>query len=63
MEGVGALTALRFVLTLEDPYRFERSRLVGGAYLGLVPASDKSGDRDPQRGIFIFRRKQMRCLA
>ena len=50
VEGVGALTALTFVLTLEDPYRFERSRSVG-AYLGLVPARDQSGDRDPQRGI------------
>jgi transposase len=50
VEGVGTLTALTFVLTLEDPYRFERSRSVG-AYLGLVPASDQSGDRDPQRRI------------
>jgi transposase len=50
VEGVGALTALTFVLTLEDPYRFERSRSVG-AYLGLVPARDQSGDRDPQRHI------------
>jgi transposase len=50
VEGVGPLTALTFVLTLEDPYRFEKSRSVG-AYLGLVPASDKSGDRDPQRRI------------
>ena len=50
VEGVGALTALTFVLTLEDPYRFEKSRSVG-AYLGLVPASDKSGDRDPQKRI------------
>ena len=50
VEGVGGLTALTFVLTLEDPYRFEKSRSVG-AYLGLVPASDKSGDRDPQRRI------------
>jgi transposase len=50
VEGVGSLTALTFVLTLEDPYRFERSRSVG-AYLGLVPASDRSGDRDPQRRI------------
>jgi transposase len=48
--GVGALTALTFVLTLEDPYRFEKSRSVG-AYLGLVPATDRSGDRDPQRRI------------
>src|SRR5215210_4832203 len=50
VEGVGPLTALTFVLTLEDPYRFEKSRSVG-AYLGLVPASDRSGDRDPQRRI------------
>jgi transposase len=50
VEGVGPLTALTFVLTLEDPFRFERSRCVG-AYLGLVPASDQSGDRDPQRRI------------
>jgi transposase len=50
VEGIGPLTALTFVLTLEDPYRFERSRSVG-AYLGLVPATDHSGDRDPQRRI------------
>jgi transposase len=50
VEGVGPLTALAFVLSLEDPYRFERSRSVG-AYLGLVPATDRSGERDPQKRI------------
>jgi transposase len=50
VEGIGPLTALAFVLTLEDPYRFERSRSVG-AYLGLVPARDQSGDRDPHKCI------------
>ncbi len=50
VEGVGPLTALTFVLTLEDPHRFENSRSVG-AYLGLVPATDRSGDRDPQKRI------------
>ena len=50
VEGIGALTALSFVLTLEDPYRFEKSRSVG-VYLGLVSATDQSGDRDPQRRI------------
>jgi transposase len=50
VEGVGPITALTFVLTLEDPYRFEKSRSVG-AYLGLVPARDQSGDRDPQKRI------------
>jgi transposase len=50
VEGIGPLTALAFVLTLEDPHRFEQSRSVG-AYLGLVPASDRSGNRDPQKRI------------
>jgi transposase len=50
VEGVGTLTALTFVLTLEDPSRFAKSRSVG-AYLGLVPASDQSGERDPQKRI------------
>jgi transposase len=50
VEGIGPLTALTFVLTLEDPYRFEKSRTVG-AYLGLVPARNQSGDRDPQKRI------------
>jgi transposase len=50
VEGIGPLTALTFVLTLEDPHRFERSRSVG-AYLGLVPAQDQSGDRNPQKRI------------
>jgi len=50
VEGAGPLTALTFVLTLEDPYRFEKSRSVG-AYLGLVPATARSGDRDPQKRI------------
>ena len=50
VEGIGPLTALTFVLTLEDPYRFERSRSVG-ACLGLVPATEKSGERDPQKRL------------
>jgi len=50
VEGVGALTALTFVLTLEDPSRFVKSRTVG-TYLELVPARDQSGDRDPQKRI------------
>jgi len=47
---VGPLTALAFVLTLEDPSRFPKSRDLGPA-LGLVPRRDQSGDRDPQLGI------------
>src|SRR5215216_1677684 len=50
VQGIGALTSLTFVLTLEDPQRFRQSRSVG-AYLGLVPDNDQSGDNDPQRRI------------
>ena len=50
VSGVGPLTALAFVLTLEDPSRFPKSRDLGPA-LGLVPRRDQSGDRDPQLGI------------
>lgn len=48
--GVGSLTALAFILTLEDPGRFPKSREVGPA-LGLVPRRDQSGDQDPQLRI------------
>ena len=61
VEGIGPLTALSFVLTLEDPHRFERSRSVG-AYLGLVPARDQSGDRDPQKRISKEGEEMMRKL-
>src|SRR5215211_3254624 len=50
VQGVGTLTALSFVLSVEDPGRFEESRSVG-AYLGLVPSKDQSGERDPQKRI------------
>src|SRR3954467_11607014 len=48
--GVGVLTSLTFVLTLEDPDRFAKSRAVG-AYLGLVPGKDQSGESDPGKRI------------
>jgi transposase len=48
--GVGALTALAYVLVLEDPTRFRKSRDVG-PYLGLTPRPDESGDRKVERGV------------
>lgn len=48
--GVGPITALAYVLTLETPQRFDRSRDVG-PYLGLVPNQKESGDSQPQLGI------------
>ncbi|MGV6873868.1 IS110 family transposase [Pseudochelatococcus sp. B33] len=43
--GVGVIVALSFIHTIEDPARFGRSRTVG-AYLGLTPKRDQSGERD-----------------
>lgn len=48
--GVGALTALSYVLTLEDPTRFPKSRAVG-SYLGLRPRQRESGTDAPQLRI------------
>lgn len=50
IRGVGALTALCYVLVLEDPARFRTSR-AAGAYLGLRPRRDQSGARDRQLHI------------
>ena len=48
--GVGPITALAYVLTIEDPSRFSASRTVG-AFVGLTPAKDQSGESDPQKRI------------
>lgn len=48
--GVGALTSLAYVLTLEDPRRIRHARQAG-PYLGLVPRQDDSGDSSPQLHI------------
>jgi transposase len=50
IKGVGTLIALTFLLTLEDPHRFRKSRDVG-CYLGLQPARRQSGRSDPQLHI------------
>jgi transposase len=50
IKGVGPLTALVYVLVVEDPERFAKSREVG-PFLGLVPARRASGDSDPKLRI------------
>jgi transposase len=62
--GVGAVTALTFATTIDDPARFARSRDVG-AHLGLTPrkyasgeidrngAISKSGDRLAREALFL----------
>jgi transposase len=42
--------ALTFLLTLEDPHRFRKSRDVG-CYLGLQPGRRNSGQSEPQQHI------------
>lgn len=49
-KGVGTLTALVFLLTLEDKSRFKKSRAVP-AFVGLTPRKDQSGDSDRQLHI------------
>lgn len=61
VDGVGPLTALCFVLTIEDPGRFPHTRDVG-AYLGLVPRRDQSGQTDKQLPITKRGNVQLRCL-
>lgn len=50
VKGVGALTALYFVLVIGDTTRFTDARDTG-AYFGLVPRRDQSGGHDPQLRI------------
>jgi transposase len=50
ISGVGVLIALTFILTLDDPTRFAKSRDVG-AYLGLKPKQRDSGKSQPQLSI------------
>ena len=50
IRGVGPITSLAFVLTLEEKSRFRRSRSVP-AYLGLTPRRDQSGEVDKQLRI------------
>ena len=50
VKGIGPITALAYVLTLENPDRFVKSRDVG-PYLGLVPKQEDSGESQPQLGI------------
>jgi len=49
-KGVGLVTGLVFILTIEDKNRFAKSRNAG-AFLGLTPKRRKSGDDDPQLRI------------
>src|SRR3989440_1116493 len=50
VKGVGTQISLTYVLTIEDPYRFPKSRAVG-CFLGLRPGRRNSGESEPQKEI------------
>ena len=50
VKGVGTQIALTYVLTLDDPRRFPKSREVG-CFLGLCPGRRDSGESQPQMRI------------
>ena len=50
VKGVGDLIAMAYVLTIEDPHRFRKSRDVG-CFLGLQPGRRNSGESEPQMDI------------
>lgn len=59
--GVGPVTALSYVLTIEDPGNFTKSRQVG-SFLGLTPRRDQSGEMDKQLRITKAGNKYLRKL-
>jgi transposase len=61
VKGVGTLIALTFVLTVDDPSRFQRSRDVG-CYMGLRPGRRNSGKNEPQLHISKEGDRYMRSL-
>ena len=61
VNGVGPITALTYVLTIERPEKFTKSRTVG-AYLGLTPKIFKSGQIDKQLRISKAGNKYLRNL-
>jgi transposase len=50
VKGVGDLIALTYVLTIEDPRRFRKSR-DAGCFVGLQPGRRNSGESEPQMHI------------
>jgi len=61
VDGVGPVTSLAYILTIENPGRFAKSRDVG-AYTGLVPRMFDSGDSHPQLRITKTGDKMLREL-
>jgi transposase len=50
VNGVGPIVSLGYILTIDNPNRFAKSRDVG-PYLGLIPGQYESGESRPQMRI------------
>ena len=61
VDGVGKLVSLAYILTIDNPKRFVKSRDVG-AYMGLIPRQYDSGDSRPQMRITKTGDRMMRQL-
>ena len=61
VQGVGSLTALAYMLRVEDPARFPRARAVG-SYFGLRPRQADSGKLKPQLRITKAGDQMLRSL-
>jgi transposase len=61
VNGVGTLIALSYVLTVDDPHRFRRSRDLG-CYIGLRPGRRNSGKSQPQLHISKQGNRYLRTL-
>jgi len=61
VKGVGPVIALTYVLTVDDPNRFHRSRQLG-SFLGLRPEQRESGESAPQLGISKCGNNHLRWL-
>jgi transposase len=55
VNGVGPITSLYVVLKVGSPERFQRTRDIG-AFLGLCPKRDQSGETDKELRISEMRR-------
>ncbi len=61
VSGVGPITSLYFVLKVGTPGRFQPTRDIG-AFLGLCPRRDQSGETDKELRISKCGDQYLRCL-
>jgi transposase len=59
--GVGPVTALRFVATIDEPGRFPTAHRVQ-SYLGLTPGEHSSSERERRTGITKAGPMELRCM-